>query len=416
MTSRLTNVLPFPMMQKDSVCALPFLTSNVYRYEVANQDITTTFRTFKYRILLKKGQYKELARIAESQRQIYNAALQERIDCYSKTGKGRSYIDQCKAITELRKDSKFSNVPANMQRWTLKRLDDAYKGFFKRSGFPRFKGFHRWRAFGFAEFSGIRFDGKYIRFKGLNGSLRVHIHRPLRGEIKSCVFRKDLKGWFVCFQCAIPAVKIMHTGLEVGIDVGLNHFATLSNGEQIPNPRIARRAHAELRRRQRALARCKKGSNRRRKIKNRLARAHEKIRNTRKTFLHQQSAKLVKQYRTIVVEDLKIKNMVKNHHLARSISDAGWGEFVNMLTYKAESANGKVIKVNPRNTSQACSGCGQIVRKELKERVHSCNCGTVLDRDHNAAINILSRGGIVPWQPKMGGYAVSAAGNISVAG
>jgi len=372
------------------------------------------FKTFKYRLLLKKGQHKELADICESQRQLYNAALQERISCYEKTGKGRSYIDQCKALTELRKDSEFSNTPLGIQRWTIKRLDDAYRGFFKRGGFPRFRGLHRWDSFGFKEFDSIRFDGKRIQFKGLSGSLRVHMHRPLQGEIKSCVFRRDLKGWHVCFQCAVPIKHIAHEGVGAGIDVGLESFATLSNGDKIPNPRIARKAHKDLRLRQRALARCKKGSNRRCKVKNSLARTHDKIKNTRKTFLHQQSAKIVKDYSLIAVEDLRIKNMVKNHHLARSISDAGWGKFVNMLTYKAESAGGQVIKVNPKNTSQACSGCGQIVHKGLSARVHSCDCGLVIDRDENAAINILALGVVAQGLANVGNRAERPTGNISL--
>lgn len=392
--------------------APPLLTSNVGKYAVANENLSKKFRTYKYRLLLKKGQHKKLADIAESQRQLYNAALQERIECYKKTGKGRTYIDQCGAVTELRKDPEYSNVPVNLQRWTLKRLDDAYRGFFKRGGFPRFRGYGRWKAFGFKEFSGIKFDGKRIRFKGLPGSLRVHMHRPLQGVIKSCVFRRDLKGWYVCFQCETSVDEKEHSGEEIGIDVGLESFATMSNGDKIPNPRIARKAHKELRRKQRALVRCKKGSNRRKKVKACLAKVHEKIKNTRKTFLHQQSARLVRENSLIAVEDLKIKNMVKNHRLARSISDAGWGEFVNMLTYKAESAGGEVIKVNPRNTSQACSGCGQIVPKDLSARIHSCECGTVLDRDHNAAINILALAVVGQNEPNVADCRKRAHGNI----
>lgn len=373
----------------------------------------TVFRTFKYRLLPTRRQHKELTDLAESQRQLYNAALQERIDCYSKTGKGRSYIDQCKALAELRQDKEFSSVPSNMQRWTLKRVDEAYKGFFKRGGFPRYRGFHRWKSFGFAEFSGIRFDGQRLRFKGLHGGLRVHLHHSLQGEIKSCVFRRDIRGWYVCFQCAISVKDVEHDGGSIGIDIGLNHFATLSDGEKIPNPRIARKAQKELRRRQRALARCKRGSNRRRKVRDIMTRAYAKITNTRKTFLHQQTARIVSQYSAIAVEDLKIANMVKGN-LARSIHDAGWGMFIQMLLYKAESAGAQVIKVDPYNTTQKCSGCGDIVRKTLKERVHNCpRCGLVADRDTNAALNILSRGVVIPYPANVGGCVERLDGNIS---
>ena len=385
-------------MQKDGASTPSSLTDSALGCEVANENIPTHFRTFKYRLLPTRSQHKRLEEICESQRILYNAALEERIDCYKKTGKGRSLIDQFKALTEIRRDIQYSQIPVALQRWTLKRLDNAYQGFFKERGFPRFKSFNRWGSFGFDEFSGIRFDGKRVTFKGCP-SIKVNVHRPLNGEIKSCVFRRDTKGWYICFHCAISTEVKQHTGGEIGIDVGIDSFATLSNGEKIPNPRIARKASQELRRRQRALARCKRGSNRRRKMKARLARAHEKISNTRRTFLHQQSARLVRQYGTIIVEDLKIRNMVKNHHLARSISDAGWGIFMNMIEYKAADAGTRFVKVDPRNTSQACSGCGEIVRKELKERTHSCpSCGLVLDRDENAALNILSRGEIIPHQ------------------
>lgn len=364
--------------------------------------MTFQFLSFKYRLMLTEHQYRKFEEICESQRVLYNAALQERIDCYQKTGEGRTYMEQCKALTELRQEPEFSLLPANLQRWTLKRLDDSFKGFFRRmkhgnkAGYPRFRGKNYWKTFGFAEFSGITFDGNRLRFKGLGSGIKVHMTRPIQGEIKSCTFRRDIKGWYICFQCAVPIAKIDDFSKQVGIDVGITHLATLSTGEHIPNIRVAKHHQAKLRRRQRALARCKKGSNRRRKIRLNLARVHDKISNIRKNYSHQVSSRLTKEYNVIIVEDLKIKNMVKNHCLAHSISDVAWGGFISNLTYKAAKAGGEVIKVNSRNTSQACSGCGQIVLKKLSERIHSCDCGTVLDRDVNAARVILSRGGIVP--------------------
>ena len=403
-------------MRKDGALTPSSLTDNALECEVADKDISIVYRTFKYRLLPTRSQHKKLEEICESQRQLYNAALEERIDCYRKTGKGRSYNDQCKSVTKLREDDEYSSVPTNVQRWTLKRLDSAYKDFFRRgNGFPRFRSYNRWKSFGFAEFSGIRLNGNILQFNGMGG-LRVHFHRLLQGEIKTCAFRRDTKGWSVCFRCAIPLKKRQHTGLPIGIDVGLNYFATLSSGEHIPNPRIARRHEKELRRRQRAFARCKKGSNRRQKIKDNLKRVYQKVGNARLDFLHKQSSILTKQYRAIIVEDLKIKNMVKNPALAGPIFDAGWAMFINFLSYKAEEAGGEVIKVNPRNTSQVCSGCGDIVRKKLKERIHSCpSCSLVLDRDHNAALNILSRGGTASWLANVAECRKRPAGNISVA-
>ena len=381
------------------------------------------YKTFKYRLLPNKKQHTILSSICESQRVLYNAALQERIGCYEKTGKGRSYMDQCKSLTELRSDSRFSNIPANLQRWTLKRLDDAYKGLFSRvkrgekAGFPRFRGETWWKSFGFAEFSGIKFDGNRVRFKGLIGGIRVHMSRDMPKEcsIKTCVFKRDLKGWYICFKCEIPIQDIKHCGDIIGIDVGLNNFATLSNSDIIPNPRIAKRHEKELRIRQRALSRCTKGSKRRKKVRIRVTRLYNKISNIRKTFLHQKTTDITTRYSLIAVEDLRIKNMVKSY-MGKSIHDASWGEFINMLIYKAESAGGKVVKVNPRNTSQACSGCGHIVKKDLSVRIHKCECGTILDRDHNAALNILALAVMGQEKPNVAEYCTRATGNINLRG
>ena len=253
--------------------------------------------TCRYRLLPLKSQHRALERICDGQRVLYNAALQERIDCYSKTGKTRSYIDQCKALTQCRSELPgMGELPVNLQRWTLKRLDDAFQGFFRRlracsgkAGFPRFRGKGRWEAFGFAEFSGIRFDGKRLRFASMPGGLKLHLHRPLPddADIRSCVFRRDGRGWHVCLAVAVEAAEKRPVATAVGVDLGLKVFAYCSDNVAIPNPRIARRAEKELRRRQRALSRCKRGTNRRRKVRWLVARLHRKIADTCNTWLHQ---------------------------------------------------------------------------------------------------------------------------------
>jgi putative transposase len=360
------------------------------------------FLTYRYRLLPLKSQHRALG-LCESQRELYNAALEERIDCYRKTGKTRSYIDQCKALTECRRDiPEIGALPANLQRWTLKRMDDAFQAFFRRvkarsgkAGFPRFRGKGRWDAFGFAEFKGVRFDGKRLRFAGIPGGLKLHLHRPLPDapDIRSCVFRRDDRGWHVCLQIAVEAAEKRAVATAIGVDLGLKVFAYCSDNIVIPNPRIARKAEKELRLRQRALARCKRGSNRRRKVRELVARLHRKIADTRNTWLHQQSAALVKRADLIAVEDLRVANMVRNPTLARSISDASWSKFVSMLDYKAAKAGSHLIRVDPRNTSQKCSGCGDLVPKSLAVRTHACpSCGLVIDRDHNASLNILRAG------------------------
>jgi putative transposase len=296
----------------------------------------------------------------------------------------------------------MGKLPANLQRWTLKRLDDALQGFYRRlkarkgkAGFPGFRSQGRWGAFGFAEFSGIRFDGKRLRFAGMPGGLKLHLHRPLADEadIRSCVFRRDGSGWHVGLQIAVAAVEKRAVASAVGVDLGLKVFAYCSDNVVIPNPRIARQAEKDLRCRQRALARCKLSSHRRRKARTRVAKLHRKVTDTRNSWLHQQSAALLKRADLIAVEDLKVANMVRHPTLARSIADASWSRFVSMLDYKAEKAGGHLIRVDPRNTSQKCSGCGELVSKSLAVRTHACpSCGLVIDRDHNASLNILRAG------------------------
>jgi len=359
--------------------------------------------THRYRLLPLKSQHRALERLCGAQRELYNAALEERIDCYRKTGKTRTYIDQCKALTQCRHDlPEMGELPVTLQRWTLKRLDGAFQGFFHRLkarsgkvGFPRFRGKGRWEAFGFAEFCGIRFDGRRLRFAGMPGGLKLHLHRPMPGDpdIRSCVFRRDGRGWHVCLQIAVGVPEKRAVSTALGVDLGLKVFAYCSDNVVIANPRIAQRAENELRCRQRALARCKRGSNRRRKVRSRVARLHRKIADTRNTWLHQQSAALVKRADLIAVEDLKVSNMIRHPTLARSISDASWSRFVSMLEYKAEKAGAHLIRVDPRNTSQKCSGCGELVLKSLAVRTHSCpSCALVIDRDHNASLNILRAG------------------------
>ena len=260
-------------------------------------------------------------------------------------------------------------LPANLQRWTLKRMDDAFQGFFHRlkaprgkAGVPRFRAKERWQAFGFAEFKGIEFDGKRLRFAGMPGGLKLHLHRPLPddADIRSCVFRRDGRGWHVSLQIAMAAAEKRSVPSAIGVDLGLKVFAWCSDNVVILNPRIAQRAEKELRRRQRALSRCERGSNRRHKVRAKMTRLHRKIADTRNTWLHQKSAELVKRADLIAVEDLKVSNMVRHPTLARSISDASWSRFVSMLAYKAEKAGGHLIRVDPRNTSQKCSGCGEL--------------------------------------------------------
>ena len=228
------------------------------------------------------------------------------------------------------------------------------------------------------------------------GDVKIKLHRPIEGKIKRLTIRRTSTGkWFACFSVEVddPIKPPWKDGSMAGIDVGLESFATLSNGEKIDNPRFFRSEEKALAKAHRRLSKCEKGTPERRKALKVVQRIHERIANRRYDFAHQISNQLVSKYGLIAFEDLSIKNMLKNHNLVKSISDAAWKMLVTTTSYKAESAGSKVVLVDPRNTSQLCSRCGLKVPKSLSDRFHECpQCGLVMDRDENAAINILRLG------------------------
>jgi putative transposase len=372
--------------------------------------------TYRFKLAPTKAQYASLERLCEMQRHLYNAALQERSDAWRKNGVSVTKLDQFKSLTQIRSfDETYAAVPVTMSRWSISRVDDAFKGFFSRvkrgdkPGFPRFKGRSRWRSFGFAEWSGIRLkDGKLL-FSGLVGGLKARLHRPIPGgaSIKSCTFSKMGRHWFIAMQVDVPVVEShVNPDSVVGIDVGVEHLATTSDGIHFANHRPRSRREKAIRIAQRALARCRRGSKRRAKVRERLARIQRRIANARSTCLHQVSEKLARTYAFIAVEKLNVKNMTgsargtaddpgTNVHqkagLNRALLDAAPAMLISYTSYKAERAGGMLVKENAAHTSQDCSGCDERVPKALSERTHRCKCGLVLDRDHNAAINILQR-------------------------
>ena len=359
----------------------------------------TTALTYRYRLLPTRAQHKALATILEAQRIFYNAALEERILCYRATGMTRTYFDQCSALVECRRLlPEMARLPANLQRGTLQRLDQTFKGFFRRvragqkSGFPQFKGRGWFTSFQFAQFSGLTFDGKRLRFKGLPGGISVHLHRPLpKAKIVTVKFKRDVKGWCVCFVVRVEPAAKRGGDRMVGLDLGLSCLAVGSDGLTIPNPRVAKRAEKEMRRRQRQFARTQRGSLRSKKVKAHLARLHLKIKNSRNTVLHQASAALVKTHDVIALERLNVQGLARSM-LARSVNDAAWGKLKFMIGYKAARAGVDLLEVDARNTTQECSRCGALVPKSLLERVHACeHCGLRCDRDFNAARVILRR-------------------------
>ena len=371
--------------------------------------------THRYKLRPTRAQYADLDRVLELQRLLYNACLQERIEAWRKAGLSITKLDQNKSLTQIRSfDAAYAAMPVSLSRWSIAKVDDAMGGFFKRvkkgqtPGFPRFRGMGRWSTFGFDEWQGIRLKGDRLLFKPFATGIRVHLHRELpSNDIRSCTFTRKGRHWFVCFVVDVPvAERHAQEGTAVGIDVGIEHLLTTSEGEHVENVRPRSRRERQLRIAQQALARCKRGSKRRRKVKERLRTVQRRILQARDTHLHQVSAALARRYETIAVEDLKLRNMTRSARgtvdepgtnvaqkagLNRALLDAAPGKLIQMLTYKAARAGGRIIKVDPKNTSQACSSCGTLVRKALDERRHRCSCGLDLHRDHNAALNVLGR-------------------------
>jgi len=360
-------------------------------------------KTYKYRLYPTKYQVEKLAETLEHCRVLYNCALEQRKVAYRQFGVSVRRLDQQGELLEIKECfPEYKGIYSQILQEVILRVDKAFQNFFRRlknnekPGYPRYKGKGWYNSFTYPQ-SGFSLSNNskgYQRIKlSKIGNIKAKLHRVIQGQIKTCTVKREVDKWYVCFSCEVEPKYLPKTNKAVGIDVGLEKFATLSDGTIIENPRYLRKSEAKLKREQRKLSRNKKDSNSRKKQKAKLAKIHRKIKNQRNDFLHKESTKLVRNYDTIVFEDLRIKNMVKNHHLAKSISDASWSRFIEYTSYKAESAGKEVMLVNPRNTSQICSNCSKSVPKGLSVRVHKCpHCGLVLDRDINAAINILRRG------------------------
>ena len=272
----------------------------------------------------------------------------------------------------------------------MKRLEKSFKNFFRGAGYPRFQGRNRYDSFTYPG-SGFEItdDGKLKLSK--IGEIKLKQHRPMEGKIKTCTIKRDVDQWYVSFACEVELQPLDKTGKSIGIDVGLESLISLGTGEKIPPPKYLRESEKKLIKAQRDLSRKKKRSSNRNKARIEVAHIHRHIRNQRKDFNHKLSRTLVNTYDHIVFEKLQIRNMVQNHHLAKSILDASWNQLIQFTSYKAEYAGRIVELVNPRNTSKTCSVCGNIQNMPLSERTYICPCGNIMDRDVNAAINILNK-------------------------
>lgn len=352
-------------------------------------------RTFQYQIKMSKTSEAICIQWLERCRTLYNLALEQRITIYKQSRKSVSCYDQLNQLPELKKAfPDFKNIGSQCLQDVLERLDKAFKSFFQRikqgkAGFPRFKSSDRYNSFTLKQ-AGWKLEGRYLHLAKI-GRLKLFLSQPIEGKIKTVTVKRTSTGkWFVCFSCdEVPTKIFPETTKEVGLDVGIKSFLVDSDGHKIDNPLFLKKSLKTLRVRNRTLSRRVKGSNRRRAARLLVAKAHEKIANQRKDFLHKVANHYIQNNKTIFIEDLQIDNMVRNRHLARSIADSSWGMFFQMLSYKAENAGREIVKVNPNGTSQRCSQCGERVPKSLAVRIHCCPfCGCVLDRDHNAAINI----------------------------
>lgn len=358
-------------------------------------------KAFLYRMYPSKIQAERLQNLLDIARTFYNAGLEERRDAWQKNHISLNYYDQANQIKEIRDTNpEYALLNYSATQDMLRRLDKSFKAFFRRlkkgeekPGFPRFRSRHRFDSITFPTYGdGIKLKGNRLYVLNV-GEVKIKMHRSLEGEIKTVTVKRQCGKWYAVFSNTVDAEPLPVSDRQVGIDMGLTAFAVTSDNETIGNPRYLREAEAALRKAHRKVSRRKKGGRNRRKAVKLLAKQYEKTKNQRKDFAHKLARNIVNTYGWIAVEDLQIANMVQNHHLSKSISDAGWGQFLAVLECKAEEAGRQFVRVNPNGTTQRCSNCGTIVPKTLAVRIHHCPvCGLVVPRDYNSALDILRLG------------------------
>ena len=359
-------------------------------------------KTFQYKIKANNKTFDKAEKWLCLCRQLYNDCLNERIIAYKERKENISQYDQMKKLPQLKRAfPEFKQVNSQTLQDVIQRLDKAFQGFFRRvknkqkPGFPRFKGQNRYDSFILKQ-TGWKLNGKYLEIKNI-GRFKLFLSRPIEGDIKTIAFRRTpTNQWFVCFSCNnVPLKLLAKTNKQIGIDVGCESFLTDSSGDKIDNPRFFKNSQDILIKRQRALSKKKKGSNRKTKSRLLVAKIHEKIADQRKDFHFKTANKLVKENDKIYIEKFNCFKSFKG--LNRSMRDAAWFQFFSILFFKAEEAGKQVIEVPAKDTSQLCSNpeCGRLVKKDLSDRVHKCcnpRCGLTIDRDWNAALNILRLG------------------------
>jgi len=363
-------------------------------------------KALKYRIYLTNGQRRILEQQLEECRWLYNEILATRKRAYEASGISLRVYDLQNAIPAWKKQRpSLTSVHSLVLQNVNIRVDLAFQAFFRRikagekdPGYPRFKSGGRYDSLTYSQYgNGVRLDGDRLILSKV-GAVQVVLHRPLEGTPKTVTLTRARTGkWYACFSCEAEAHPLSPTSTVIGVDVGLASFATLSNGEQVENPRFYRRDEADLKRVQQRKDAAKKAKNwpENAKQKDILAKIHERIGNRRANFAHKVSRWLINSYQVVVFEDLAPQQMgaKSSRGMRKSIMDVAWSQFIRMTVGKAAEAGRQVVLVDPTNTSQMCSRCGERVAKTLSDRTHSCpHCGLAMDRDRNAALNILQRG------------------------
>ncbi|KAB2864332.1 MAG: IS200/IS605 family element transposase accessory protein TnpB [Anaerolineae bacterium] len=358
------------------------------------------YRAYKYRIYPSVTQGGDLLKMFAVARHYYNMCLDLWRYIYQ-TEKRRPTSEEFEVMRKAYKKTipAAKNVHSHVFQGLAKRSEAAYQAFFRRvkagekAGYPRYKGADRFHSIEFKQYgTGVALDGRRIRISGV-GRVRVRWHRAMEGVVKTAEIVHKAGQWFVVFVCEVPdKPELPKTGQVIGLDLGVASLFTTSDGDKVEHPKFYQRSQKRLRVLNRALARKKQGGKNRRKTKRWVQRHHNHIKNQRLDYAHKLSYTLVKHYDLIALEELRVQNMVRNKHLSKSILDAGWSIFTTLLTNKAVEAGRQVILVNPAYTSKTCSCCGALFEDlTLADRWVECRCGLSLDRDHNAAINILTQ-------------------------
>jgi putative transposase len=359
-------------------------------------------KTYKYKLNPTPTQAQALERVLSRCRTLYNVALEQRKTWWQRgQGVGATYYQQKAELPDVKAAyPEYAEVNAQVLQDVILRVERTFQAFFRRvqqgetPGYPRFQGASRYHSFTYPQYGGGAVLDSGVLSLSKIGHIPIRLHRPLEGTPKTVTVSWEADGWYASISCAeVPTEPLPSTGQETGIDVGLNVFLVTADGAGVENPRHYRKAEKQLARAQRRTCRRKQGSQRRKKAVALLKRKHQKVARQRRDFHHKTALALLQQYDVIYLEDLPVRNLVRNPQIAKSISDASWRQFRTILTFKAACAGKRVFAVPAHYTSQDCSGCGERIAKSLSVRTHVClACGLVLDRDENAALNILHLG------------------------